>query len=129
MLCPCPPFGCLVREKGKRESCGGTQIRVARRRQDRRRRRANHLIDAVSRTLESGYIDSFTQGTMMKTIIGASLAVLIGAGAIAVSTATTASAAAVVVNVGPNHHHWHGGHWMWHGRYWGHREWTCRYWH
>jgi hypothetical protein len=62
----------------------------------------------------------------MKSIIAASLAVLIGAGSIAAVTAP-ASAATVVVRVG---HHWHHhGHWMWHGRYWGHRAWVCHRWH
>jgi len=63
----------------------------------------------------------------MKTIIAASLALLIGAGTTGVVTSTPATAAAVVVKVGP--HHWHRGHWMWHGRYWAHRGWVCRHWH
>jgi hypothetical protein len=65
------------------------------------------------------------QGIRMKSIIAASLAVLIGAGSLAAVTAP-ASAAAVVVRVGPHHHH---GHWMWHGRWWGHRAWVCHRWH
>ncbi len=67
----------------------------------------------------------------MKTLIAASLAVMLGAGSIAAITAVPASAAAVVVKVGPGHPHWRGHHarWYWHGRHWNHRAWHCRMWH
>jgi hypothetical protein len=72
---------------------------------------------------------SFLGEDSMKSVIAASLAVLIGAGSVAAIGAAPASAAAVVVKVGVGHHHWRGGHWMWHGRYWGHRSYACHRWH
>ncbi|HEY1962497.1 MAG TPA: hypothetical protein VGG69_08765 [Rhizomicrobium sp.] len=65
----------------------------------------------------------------MKTVLAATLATLLGAGSLAAIGTETASAAAVVVRVGSHHHHGHGNRWMWHGRYWYHRGWSCHRWH